>query len=377
MPQRHIVSHTGLRGIAALLVVCYHLQHGIGFRFAFERATPFFERGYLWVDLFFILSGFIISYTSAADRATGFTARESRRFIGARIARVYPLHIFVLAYLVLFAIALQIGEAVLGRPLAADPWQPESVKTLLLSIPLLHAWDFGQKAGWNIPSWSISAEMFAYLLFPLLVAAHVHARRLTRAALLAGAIAFYLWVGQSAGGLDIIVGLAPLRCLAGFALGMLIFYAREPLGRLPDGPLAVLQLGAAAAIIAGLALPWPDLALIPPFALLVATTWRDKGPLVPLLTLRPVRFLGEISYSVYMNHVGLIAILAFFWTSAEAHVAAPAALLRILWIALVLGTTLLFSTATYRYIEQPARRWLAQRLAGRAPRVPDAVPVAP
>lgn len=377
MRQRQIVSHTGLRGIAALLVVFYHLQFGGGFRFAFERAMPFFERGYLWVDLFFILSGFIISYTSAADRRAAFTGGEARRFISARIARVYPLHLFTLGYLLLFALALQIAGTLLGRPLAPDPWRPESIKTLLLSIPLLHAWDFGQTPGWNIPSWSISAEMFAYLLFPLIVTAHVHARRATRAALLLGAIAFYAWIARTGGSLDIVMGLAPLRCLAGFSLGMLVFYGREPLGRLAALPLAFLQLGAAAVVLAGLALPLPDVALIPAFVLIVATTWRDKGPLAPLLMLRPVRFLGEISYSIYMNHACLISILAVFWSRIAHHIDAPDALLRLVWITLVLATTLIFSTLTYRYVEQPARSWLSKRLVGRAPRVPAAVPTAP
>jgi peptidoglycan/LPS O-acetylase OafA/YrhL len=366
-----------LRAIAALLVVFHHLQFGAGFRFAYERATPLFERGYLWVDLFFILSGFIISYTSAGDRQERFTGDEMRRFIGARIARVYPLHIFILGYLVLFALALQAAGNLVGHPLAPDPWRPESIKTLLLTIPLLHAWDFGQAQGWNIPSWSISAEMFAYLLFPLIVTAHVIARWPTRVALLLGAIAFYSWIAATDGSLDIVKGLAPLRCLAGFALGMLLFYGREPLGRLPRGPLAILQLGAAAVVLAGLTMPLPDVALIPAFAVIVGTTWRDKGPLMPLLTARPARFLGEISYSIYMNHVCLIGILGVFWGRIMRYVPVSDMLARALWIALVLGVTLFFSTLTYRYVEQPARRWLLKRLAGRAPRVPIAVPTAP
>jgi len=377
MPPRHIVSHTGLRGIAALLVVFYHLQFGPGPRFAFETATLFFRRGYLWVDLFFVLSGFIISYTAGAGRTKPFSPAEAGRFLGARIARVYPLHLFTLGVLLLFAVLLQIGGTLIGHALAPDPWRPESMKALLLALPLLHAWDFGQIEAWNIPSWSISAEMFAYLLFPLIVTLHALAPRATRGALLILAIAFYVVVAATGGSLDIVMGWAPIRCLAGFSLGMLLFYWREPIGRIGGGMLAILQIGAAAVIVAGLALPWPDVTLVPAFVLMVATTWRDKGPLMPLLTARPARFLGEISYSIYMNHVCLIVILGFFWARIAARLDAPPLLLRFVWMLLLLGATLIVSTLTYRYVEKPARKWLSKRLIGRTPRLPTAVPTAP
>ena len=91
---RQIHSHAALRGIAAMLVVAYHLQFGGGYRFAFERYTPAFTRSYLFVDLFFILSGFIISYVNDAGRAKGVSLGEMRSFMRARVARLYPLHFF-------------------------------------------------------------------------------------------------------------------------------------------------------------------------------------------------------------------------------------------------------------------------------------------
>lgn len=89
-PVRYIHSHAALRGFAAL-VVAYRLQFGAPHRLAIETATPFFERGYLLVDLFFILSGFVISLTGDAGRASPLSAREteqlSRRFLRRVLSR--------------------------------------------------------------------------------------------------------------------------------------------------------------------------------------------------------------------------------------------------------------------------------------------------
>ena len=84
---RDIPALTGLRGIAALWVVFFHLEYG--------SAIPIIEKGYLGVDIFFILSGFILmhAYSGPKSNKFGYT-----RFIKARIARVYPLIVSRFAY---------------------------------------------------------------------------------------------------------------------------------------------------------------------------------------------------------------------------------------------------------------------------------------
>lgn len=97
-----IRSHTGLRGIAALLVVLYHI-HFAAPRLPFENWSPFLSRGYLMVDLFFILSGFIISYVyNRPDMAV----MKTGNFLIKRIIRLYPLHVFCLFLFVFFKIIL-------------------------------------------------------------------------------------------------------------------------------------------------------------------------------------------------------------------------------------------------------------------------------
>jgi len=359
---RQIHSHAALRGIAAMLVVAYHLQFGGGYRFALERYTPAFTRSYLFVDLFFILSGFIISYVNDAGRAKGVSLGEMRSFMRARVARLYPLHFFCLAYLVLFRVLITALQYVRHKPV--DFWQADSLQSLASQVVLLNAW-YPRDAQWNIPSWSISAEFFAYALFPIVVTLHARARASCELAMAALSVAFFSYILATSGSLDIIVGLAPARCIAGFFLGMLLYFHRDAVARLPEIVLTGLQIASVAAILLILTTPVADPWIVPAFFGLVATTWTDQGLLPKLLRRRPLLWLGDISYSVYLNHVCVIEILEFLWGRSAQHVLGDGALNRSAWIALVYATTLCVSHLTFKFVERPMRQWLAMRWLGR------------
>ena len=209
--RREIKSHTGLRGFAALLVVAYHLQFGPGYKLQIETATAFFNRCYLMVDLFFLLSGFILCYVTNAE--LGITASQARTFLRDRVARIYPLHVFALVSLTAFTL-LSAGLLAAAGRVHEDLG---SFADWLSQLLLLNAWRPAQSE-WNVPSWSISAEAFAYIIFPLLVNLWAAHQRLTQVAVLGCSLAFSVFAGRS---LDITVGIAPLRCFAGFGLGML------------------------------------------------------------------------------------------------------------------------------------------------------------
>jgi len=359
---RQIHSHAALRGIAAMLVVAYHLQFGGGYRFALERYTPAFTRSYLFVDLFFILSGFIISYVNDAGRSKGVSLGEMRSFMRARIARLYPLHLFCLAYLVLLRLLITVLQYARHKPV--DYWQMHSLKSLASQLVLLNAW-FPKHAQWNIPSWSISAEFFAYALFLIVVTIHARMRTICELAMVALSLAFFAYILMTSGSLDIVVGLAPARCIAGFFLGMLLYFHRDAVGSLPDTALTALQIASVAAIVLILATPVADPWIVPAFFVLVASTWTDQGILPKLLRHRPLLWLGDISYSVYLNHVCLMEVLAFLWSRSALHVLGDGVLNRCAWIALVYAVTLFVSHLTFQFVERPTRQWLAVRWLGR------------
>lgn len=355
-PSRgQIRAHTGLRGIAALLVVAYHLQFGKVYRLPFESSTFLFKRSYLMVDLFFILSGFIISYVYRADRRARFTWAETKSFLFSRFARIYPLHFVTMLYLLLFAVG---SSALLS--LVGHQYQPLSAKSFtdwLLQLLLLNAWIPGYVA-WNIPSWSISAEMFAYALFPAIVALHLLRPRLTYAALITTSLAFYVYIAVTSGSLDIVAGLAPLRCIAGFSVGMLLYHFRALPARAPSAILSWLQLIAVAWASLALANRVSDPLVIPAFALIVATTWPDRGIVAAAIRSHPFEWLGEISYSVYLLHVPLGTTLGFFFDRIEPRLGVAPQIGRTLWLVLIYSVVLAGATLSYRFIEAPARRAL-------------------
>jgi peptidoglycan/LPS O-acetylase OafA/YrhL len=111
MEKQEIQSLTPLRGIAAIWVICFHYMV-VYFSFHTEQFSWVLNKGYLAVDMFFILSGFVLSHvywrtftSDAADHAKGY-----RNFIGARIARLYPLHLFNLCQFLVATLAFGLYE---------------------------------------------------------------------------------------------------------------------------------------------------------------------------------------------------------------------------------------------------------------------------
>jgi len=337
--RAEIRSHTGLRGIAAICVVGYHQQFTGAYKFPWEAI---FRRSYLMVDLFFILSGFVLSYVYCEKL-------DVRSFYRARFARIYPLHVFAL----LSFTALVLGVNALNVVTGHVAENVGSVTDWVGQLLLLNAW-VPEKFEWNKPSWSISAEAFAYLLFPAVMAAMALRPRLTSIALLIGAATFYALVGTS---LDITVGLAPLRCLAGFGLGMALFRYRET----PVVALSGVHAAAVVWIVAALLLPVSDVLVIPGFAALVFTTGKDGGVIARLLACRPLHRLGELSYSVYLMHFFAGGLVGQVWTHGVQKMNLHVILGRSLFLTSVFVAVVAVSATTYRYIERPFQDLLRGR----------------
>ena len=350
MQRNYIKSHASLRGFAALLVVIYHMQFGSHVRLFWE--VGFFRRGYLWVDLFFILSGFVISYTAGLGRH-GWP--EIKAFWQARFARIYPLHFFALTLLVaVIAVETIVGNLFGKAMVNPQQWSSGSLVTLALQYTLLNGL-FGQE-GWNIPSWSISTEAVAYALFPLIALGK-------RWPYVVAAIAFYLWVGATTGVLDIVSGVAVLRCLAGFSLGMAICAARDRIAQLRF--LGALQLVGLAFALIAMITGWNDVVAIPGFVLLVAATWTDRGVLCVPLKWPALVWLGDVSYSVYLNHFWVLEAWHFVASRALPRLGFDDATARSIEIGFGLVAVLVVSHVTWRWVEMPTRKYLLAKWRAR------------
>lgn len=340
---------TGARGIAAWLVVLYHIRESVAGMPIW--ALTIVAHGYLAVDFFFLLSGFVL-YLTYADALRSGGWRAVPDFLWRRAARVWPLHAVVLSGTAALALVLAVG----GRPDAGQfPFD-----TLPLHYLLVQNWGLTDRLAWNDPAWSISAEMAAYLAFPLLAFA-IDWRRVPAWAIFAALMALFALLDAAIGGslnADIPRN-GMLRCVVEFSAGTAIcgLWLRWR----DQGNVALAALGFAAIFLLGITTGALSETLAVPAAfaaalLALAISDRRGNPLCAHLPHR----LGELSYATYLAHFPMWKAFKLLLVSAPGAVGWPL-------IALYLLAVLAGSAVLYRWVERPAQRWLLAmpaRIAG-------------
>jgi peptidoglycan/LPS O-acetylase OafA/YrhL len=339
MQKERLRSLDSLRGIGALSVMIFHAT---SIAFGGAAGPGIFlmpRRGYLAVDLFFILSGFVLAHVYGAEFAVRLNPRRIAGFIWARIARIYPVHLLsILLLLRLYGeTSVYSGRALaLNLLLLHGPWLPHTT--------------------WNEPSWSISAEWHAYLLFPFVCAGlwRLPAKAAASVAL-ACALALMLTGAASGWGLTYVTAgpLVLARALPEFTTGILTYRAYR------CGWGASLWrsdrfFAATVAAIVVLSCVWPTdlvIILLLPGLLLAAVT--NEGQAKSLLNSRPLIFVGDISYSLYMVHY--VCILVVFGRLCGPDVAAAAAATKAVAFFGAVALSLVLATLVSRCIEYPAR----------------------
>lgn len=350
---------TSARGIAAWWVVLYHLRGALeGVPGAIEAVLA---KGYLAVDFFFLLSGFVLALRQGARLRDG-RLRAIPDFLRRRIARIWPLHAAMLGFaLLLVGILRASGRTTQDFPLAELP----------AHLLLVQAWGFANSLCWNDPAWSISCELAAYLLFPLWALA-IDARRLPTPILIASAAALLVLLHAAfaaRGAADLgqdIAHLGVLRCLLEFATGTVLYALWE---RWRAGGSWIAPLGLAGLFFVAWKLGLAETAAAPAAlaALLLAlalASGRAGKPLEAALLHR----LGTISYATYLGHF----LLWFAFKLALVRGETIGWPLALLYLALVLVA----SEALHRLVERPAQAWI-NRLQLRRSRAPLPVPRSP
>jgi peptidoglycan/LPS O-acetylase OafA/YrhL len=353
-PKGDLPALTGIRGLAAWFVVLYHVRLGIA-PWLPAPVNGLLAKGYLAVDLFFMLSGFVLWLNySKRMREEGWKAVPA--YIGRRIARIWPLHLVILGATAAFAAVL----AAHGK-LNPDhyPWSE-----LPLHVLLVHNWGFTDQLTWNDPSWSISGELAAYLLFPL-VAMRVDWRRVPALVAVAALAALPLILAgiMALGEATILDRDIPrfglLRALTGFTMGTILcgLWLRWR-GRAPLLMPVALAAGASALVLR-LAGVWPETLAIPYFlaALLFALALKAESARNPL-GWRPLHYLGGISYSTYLVHFLLYILFKLVFVEQPGRMSP-------LLLGLFLLLTLLSSVGLYHGVERPAQRALNRAFARR------------
>ncbi|GAA4914785.1 peptidoglycan/LPS O-acetylase OafA/YrhL [Actinomycetospora succinea] len=299
-----IRSLVGIRGYLSIVVVAVHLAP---FAIALVPLTaPFFlpiwHHAYVALDLFFVLSGFVITagYRGVFARWPGWGAFG--KFLWARLSRFYPVHLAVLAVLV----GAVLGARAIGREI---PHGGDLGIDLLRQITLTSGWGGADALTWNGPVWSLSAEWFCYLLIPLLQPLVLLLR--TRTACVLGylvACAIPL-VAYSVIGFDdgTITYAMPLpRALGFFLAGACLQQLVQVDRRLPalagrfTGPIAVLGFGL---IVLASTLEVSTMYALPVVGLTVLALGEERGWLDRVLSTRASLYGGEISVAIFLTHV--------------------------------------------------------------------------
>jgi len=353
-----------LRGVCACMVVLLHFTTQ-----GHISALPVVRNGFLFVDFFFVLSGFVIGSSYGQRLAEGYSIKH---FIWLRLGRVYPLHFFVLMVFLGFEItfALFMNDMADRKPFEGI-YSPTILSYSFLLVQIFVGPD---ATPWNGPSWSIAAEVWTYLIFGFLLR---YVFRFAIPICLAIIVVASIVLSQLT---DRYIAVfhdgALLRCIFGFSFGIIGWRLADWVGRLRFGRWGdhVVELAVALGVVVFV---WfagaGPLSLAAPlmFFLAVLVFSREAGVVSRLLKCAPFILVGALSYSIYMIHgfllyrfVNGLSLVERFTAldlvqSADGHNSVGGGalfgdMMSILFLAIVICA----SWFSYRFIELPGQRFV-------------------
>ncbi len=378
------------RGIAALLVAIFHLNI-----LSAIYSLEFIRNSYLFVDFFFVLSGFVITH-SYADRLG--TLEGVGTFALRRLGRLWPLHVVVLLALVIVEGARAVSAA-RGASFYSPPFTGStSLHSILTNLLFGQSFGVEQQLTWNPPSWSICAEFWTYLIFAtalLIGSTWLRRFRFATEALLAAVLiaSVCILVLFARDGIDATYDLGLARCVYGFFIGHLTYRLWQAASHLElrTGLVEVWVLIAAVVYVS--AAGHTAFTFVAPlvFGLVVFTFAFETGPVSSLMLNRGNAWLGRISYSIYMWQAFIIfnfvdrpvsmleKITGHSFTTTESASSALGGeagklivlgghVLPIIATLLFLGFLIVVASISYHLIEKPGQelfaglaRWLRNR----------------
>jgi peptidoglycan/LPS O-acetylase OafA/YrhL len=337
----------GLRAVAILVVVLFH------------AGIPFIPGGFVGVDVFFVISGFLIAGIIRGELDAG--TFSLARFYERRARRILP------ALFVMIAVAIVAGWAIL-LPEAFGRLAISAVATVF-SVSNLWFWReandyFGGDAA-DAPllhTWSLGVEEQFYLLVPLVILAAFRWRRSALPRLAVATVAVLLVAGVAVAWARPAVGFywTPFRAWE-LGIGVVLALAPPPIVRTPSLNEALAAAGLVAILVAAFlyseSTPWPGLAaLLPTLGAAALIHAGNSGPTLTgrVLSLGPLVAIGLISYSLYLWHW---PILVFLQQLLSAQVLTTTETLA------AIAASFVVAALSWRFIERPFRRrsWLSRR----------------
>lgn len=343
--RNEILPLTGIRAAAAIWVVLYHMKSQLLLAYPTLSflINPLVSNGYLGVDLFFILSGFVIHY-NYWNRINLLRMSSVLEFLWMRLARLWPVHAVILTVFMFF---LWIQHAI-----GIEPRNPTlySGPDLIRNLLLVHSWAIPLKTSWNVPAWSISCEWLAYIFYPILTISgfrHMAARNSAAiCAIILCATVLVLQVLKADGNTNF----GMIRIIGEFTAGS--FLCRIYRDKYACGwpwqyivPLLIFT------IFAGSYYVLPNFDLVPYWSLpliglVVLGLAYERCHVSRIFSSKPFLFGGYISYSFYMVHELILIVMQ------RANGYLSSRIIPIVDLAAVLVAAIIL----YKYVEEPSRK---------------------
>lgn len=370
MLKKELPALTSIRFIAAFLIFIFHIH----IRWSLDApqfVVNIISQGAVGMSLFFILSGFILTYNYYQLPFDSSTKRLD--YFVRRFARVYPVYFVAAVLSVPWLISIpKINQNILPE-YAAHAIQ--LVFIVFSDVSLTHAWFPSLFNYWNNGlSWSLSVEAFFYLLFPFLLPLLLGLNRKQLLGILSicyvlsvlPGLAWCLFDPKPAPAIPIVYAL-PINRLPEFIVGMILGIVFIRNKRVSEN-ISVKVLAAVTVVIVYLGIVGASLPLfvthnfliVPLFAMIIYWCAQlERGPLKIILGNGGLRFLGESSYSFYLMQFFPILIAKQYYNIVLQY----APFLEKIWILTIvlLGITIFLAATSYKIIELPARKYIMTR----------------
>jgi peptidoglycan/LPS O-acetylase OafA/YrhL len=372
-----IKALAGARAIPPLILVLYHFCEGHHYR-NFKPFDLLVGHGYLWVEFFFALSGFILTYVYGAKVAAFFRGHAYKDFIIARLSRLYPLHLAMLLFILVLVIVLNgIGDTSHYPSIYQEKYHPiVTWQSFIANLFLVQAWNILPYLTWNGASWFVSVEFLLCLLFPLYLVLSRRGWASAVGLIAAGVGGLALLSFTAKHGLDITFHNGIFRGMSAFAagIGLCVLYEKtKPFAdTLPNWTISLFQF---------VVLVWwgfgtfdngwshtnRDIYTVLPMLALVYALSFDRGFAARFFQLPVLLKLGEWSYAIYIGQTAWLQLIReaerfYPWASTPFGIPFGA----LIWwpepfvlLALCIGWGALLCTA----IEIPASRALRRFFA--------------
>lgn len=336
-----------LRGVAALLVVAHHCTMMVNERLGAGKGVAW-DNGAAGVDIFFVISGFVMALSSQALVGR---VHPAGTFLLRRVERIVPLYWLATTFKVVTLLAVP----ALAVNALGTPWH---IVASYLFLPTLNP--AGEPFPVLLVGWTLNLEMLFYLLFAAALMLHLRPLRVLAPVLLALAMVPVILSAVPHGVVPVVMTLAnPI--LIEFAFGLVLFKAWTKGLRLPQAS-AWLALAGGFFVIA--LVPWAALSLLRPIvwglpALAIVAAGLSLESMAASAAMRGMLRVGDASYSIYLSHTFVLPVAAFLLL--RMHIQGIAGLVP----GIVLGTLMSVSVGlgVYRWVELPIIEYFRMRRA--------------